>query len=132
MKAAKTVLAEHITAKIADVQHFKSQKRIAQEVGFDSPNFVSMLKTGEARLPIDRVVDLAKSLECDPAELMHLTLNAAFGREVAGEIVELLGGPLTDRERELLRLARVYSGNDVPPLSRIKRRFLREIMKATE
>lgn len=41
------------------------QKDIAKNVGFDAPNMMTMLKQGRTRLPLDKVVPMARALESD-------------------------------------------------------------------
>lgn len=53
----------------------KSQREIAEEVGFLRPNVISMLKTGEMRLPIERVPAFAKATGTDPALLLDTAMN---------------------------------------------------------
>lgn len=109
-------LANFIATRITKIQHFKSQKQVAQEAGFDSVNFVSMLKRGDAKLPIDRVSSFAAAVECDPRELMAITLRAHFGPRVAQEIVDLTGDTLTANERLLVEeMRRLNKGTDPKP-----------------
>lgn len=54
----------------------KTQLQIAEEAGFPTPNVVSMMKTGQLKIPLARVPAIAKSLGIDPLELFHLCLEA--------------------------------------------------------
>lgn len=53
----------------------KSQKEIAREVGFPKPNILSMLKSGETRLPLARAPAMALALGVSPSELVRLCLQ---------------------------------------------------------
>ena len=70
--AKKIKVAEYLTAQI-DICG-KSQKQIAEEVGFPKANVLTMMKHGTTRIPIHRVPALAKSLGVDPAKFMRMVL----------------------------------------------------------
>ncbi len=63
MSKPTSELADFSATRIAKIRHLKSQKQVAQEAGFDSVNFVSMLKRGDAKLPIDRVPSFSAALQ---------------------------------------------------------------------
>lgn len=67
----------------------KSQKQIAEKVGFPKANVLTMLKHGSTRIPINRVPALARSLGVDPARFMRLVLE-----EYSPEILEAIEGSL--------------------------------------
>lgn len=60
-----TDLAAFIAKRVLELRP-KSQIDIAGEAGFVNANVLSMLKSGATKLPLDRVLALAKALECDP------------------------------------------------------------------
>ncbi|MFT4150924.1 MAG: helix-turn-helix transcriptional regulator [Paracoccaceae bacterium] len=78
--------AKLITDRVRDLSHRKSQIEIATEAGFPNANFISFLKSGRNKVPLDRVPSLAKALEVDPALLMRLTLDQAVGVTAAQAI----------------------------------------------
>jgi DNA-binding transcriptional regulator YdaS (Cro superfamily) len=53
----------------------RTHKEIADEVGFENPNVVSMLKTGRTKIPLLRVPALAKAIDVEPKELLALCLR---------------------------------------------------------
>lgn len=71
---ADSDLAVFIAKRVLELRP-KSQIDIAQEAGFQSANFISMLKNGAAKLPLDRVLALATALDCDPKRLFLLALQ---------------------------------------------------------
>lgn len=85
--AKKIKVAEYLTAQI-DICG-KSQKIIAEEVGFPKANILTMMKYGSTKVPIDRVPALAKSLGVDPAKFMRLVLA-----EYQPAILEAIEGSL--------------------------------------
>ena len=52
----------------------KSQREISQELGFSKPNFVSMMKTGESGVPIDRIPDIARVCGVDERQFLVTAL----------------------------------------------------------
>ena len=72
---ANTPATRLIIDRVRDLSHRKSQAEIAAEAGFVNANFVSLLKSGKNKVPLDRVPALARALEVDPAYLMRLALD---------------------------------------------------------
>jgi len=85
-------IAQFIGRRIYELQGTRSQLEIAKAAGFDSPNMLSMLKTGKVKLPLDRVERLARALDCSSAELARLALEQYFDRPT----LELLRGAVSD------------------------------------
>jgi len=83
----KVKVADYLTAQI-DICG-KSQKQIADEVGFPKANVLTMLKHGSTRIPIHRVPALARSLGVNPAKFMRMVLE-----EYQPEILEAIEGSL--------------------------------------
>ena len=54
----------------------KTQREIAQEAGFASQNIISMIKSGDTKVPLSRVPALAKSLGVAPQDLFADCLEA--------------------------------------------------------
>lgn len=54
----------------------KTQREIAHEAGFASQNIISMIKSGDTKVPLNRVPALAKSLGVDPQDLFADCLEA--------------------------------------------------------
>jgi len=70
----------------------KTQKAIALEVGFGLRNVISMMKTGDMKVPIDRAPALARACGADPAAFTRLVL-AEYMPEVLEMVVAELGVP---------------------------------------
>ncbi|MDP1692119.1 MAG: hypothetical protein Q8L49_09270 [Burkholderiaceae bacterium] len=68
-----SLVATYIASAIA--QQKKSQDRIAEEIGFDKPNMITMVKQGKTKLPMDRIEATACSLDVDHYELLDLTIS---------------------------------------------------------
>lgn len=122
-----TRLAKYINKRIDELKGVKTQAEIAAQAGFTNANFLSMLKVGSSKLPIDRVPDLARALDADPAYVLRLTLEQQLGEVAARAVNELLGTPLSKNEREWIDELRVASDNLDPHITRKTRSSLRAI-----
>jgi len=124
---AETRLAKFVAHRIADLHGTKTQAEIAAEAGFLNANVLSMIKSGSTKLALDRVPQLAKALECDPAFLLRLTMEQSLGVTAAKAVGEIFGSPLTANEREWIAEIRDASGDTDPRLTTRSRTKLREI-----
>lgn len=73
---ANMAIADYIAKAIQTSN--KSQKEIAKDAGYQNPNILSMLKQGQSKLALDRVVALARALDQPPEELFRLVLNRIY------------------------------------------------------
>lgn len=112
-----TPAANLLRERIRDLQGKKTQAEIAREAGFINSNFVSLLKSGASKIPLDRVVDLAKAIEVDPALLMRLSLEQSIGPAAAAAVVAVFGTPVTRNETNWLSEIRNASGHTDPSLT---------------
>ncbi len=85
-------VATYVARHLHELEHRKTQKEVAQAAGFTSANFLTMIKNGTTKLPLDRVADLANALECDQGELMRLALRQFHSEEVIRSIERAVGG----------------------------------------
>lgn len=99
-----------IAKRINDLRGVKTQGDIAREAGFINHNFVTMLKSGASKVPLDRVPDLARALDVDPALLMRLAIEQALGVAQARAVIDVFGNPVT--ENELLWIDELRTASD--------------------
>lgn len=123
---AHTDLAAFVTKRTLQLRP-KSQIDIAQEAGFPNPNFVSMLKNGAAKLPLDRVLSLATAMECDPRRLFLLALQQQGYETEQAAIAQIFGTVVTANEMIWLEELRDASGRSDPSLTTRSRTALRAI-----
>jgi transcriptional regulator with XRE-family HTH domain len=98
MNRTHSRLASFVAKRIKDLAGVRSQREIARIAGFTQPNMISMIKTGEAKLPLERVEKLAIALDCDPHRLAQVALEQFYGPEVLRLLRSDLSEP-TDRAR---------------------------------
>jgi hypothetical protein len=93
---AGSALARYLNKRIYELRGVKTQREIALAAGFARPNIISMFKTGETKVPLDRIVPLARALDTDPAHLLRLAMvdqqpelaqviDDVFGRQMASQ-----------------------------------------------
>ncbi len=91
----------------------KTQRQIAQESGFRSPNFLSMVKHGVTKFPLEKVLPMAKSLRVDPAHLMRLALEQYWPRYLH-TIQDIVGLVVSANEKNLILRIRKFTRNADP------------------
>lgn len=106
-----------IAKRVEELAGRKSQRVIASEIGFKNSNMISMLKTGESKLALDRVVATARALEIDPVYLFKLALGQFFSDESHKEILGLMSSAVSENEMRLLKAVREATNNSDPDLS---------------
>ena len=119
--------AKLVADRVRDLSHKKTQAEIAAEAGFANPNFMTFLKNGQNKIPLDRVPSLAKALEVDPAYLMRIALDQSVGATAGKAITDIFGSPSTENERGWLVEIRDASENTDPRLTSRSRAALRGI-----
>lgn len=72
-----------------------------------------MIKTGDAKLPLDRVPALAKALNVDAKHLFRLALDQHYP-EVARVAHEIFGRGVSDNKMILVQKFRELVGDDDP------------------
>ena len=119
---ADTELATFIATRVLQLKP-KPQMDIAKEAGFVSPNVVSMLKSGATKLPLDRVLALAKALECDPRCLFLLAIQQQGYETEQAAIAQIFGKIVTENEAKWIQEIRNASGNTDPNLTALRAIF---------
>lgn len=100
-------VASYLTNEI--MRSRKTQKQIAREAGFPTPNILSMIKTGETKMPLARVPALAQALDIAPQDMLRRCL-AEYEPELLG-VIELAFpmALMSDAEIDLIRALRTIA-----------------------
>ncbi len=103
---SRITVAEFIS-KHLDIQQSmgRTQKQIAEEMGYKMPNMISMFRRNEVKVPIPKVPQLARSLGVDPAFLLRLVLAQHWPEEIEA-IQEIFGAITTKNETALIDIWR--------------------------
>lgn len=114
MAIKKISIAEYISQQIAFCG--KSQKDIAEEMGYTKPNIITMFKQGKTKIPVNKVPAFAKAIGVDQIHMLRLVMNE-YMEDTWGVIELLLGGNLLSAsERSVIDLLRKESeGLDIAP-----------------
>jgi SOS-response transcriptional repressor LexA len=134
MAARKQTVAEYLTARMNAVG--KTNADLARETGYPPQNvsFISMIRNGKAKLPINKVVLFAKALEEDPVFLLRKVLQeySPDTAAVIEEVIESRMGTLTQGERELLDVFRRESAGLPVQLTEAEMKPVREVFKVAQ
>lgn len=104
-----TSVAEFIADRLAESD--KTQRQIAEECGFETPNIITMFKKGTTKVPLNRIGSLAKAIGSDPAHLLRLVMNE-YIPDTWVEIENIMQSTvLTANELELVRAYRRATGD---------------------
>ncbi len=122
-------LAQHVAARIQALSGIKSQKEIAREAGFPNPNILSMIKSGDAKLALDRVPALAKALDTDERHLFLLAFQQPGNETALAALERIIGTVLTKNELSWIEELRDASGRADPPLTARARKTLRGLFE---
>ena len=123
-------LAKFLDRRILELAGKKSQREIAIQAGFRNSNYVSMIKAGSSKLPLDRVPAMAKALEVDPKFLFILALDQTGFETTKAAVGDIFGAVVTDNEVDWLEEIRDASGHSDPRLTNRLRAALRAIFGA--
>lgn len=95
----------------------QSYRDIAVMAGFTKSSIIYSFISGEAKVPIDRVSDLAGALGCDAGHLFLLALEQWFEPESFGRIREMFRLPLSQNELAWLAAIQKASNETDPQLT---------------
>lgn len=86
----------------------RTNEDVAGELGYRSPNMISMWRTGKTRVPLERIPDIARLMKVDVAALLNLWFEQSWGeRSDAKQLMKLFGSRLLhDNELPLMEAVR--------------------------
>lgn len=94
----------------------KTRRHIAEELGYDSRNMISMFRTGDVKVPLAKIPALARALDADPAYLMQLAVQQYWPNE-AEALAVVFGTTVTKNEVKIIELIREITNNEDPALT---------------
>lgn len=107
-----------------------SHRQIAMEMGFDTSDDISMIKTGVTKLPISKIGLFARVFDTDPVELLSMCLQEYFP-ETWESISPFLDTVLTPDELSMVKALRsAVGGPYVMALTAEERKPLNEFLRA--
>jgi transcriptional regulator with XRE-family HTH domain len=81
----------------------KTQREIARDAGFAHPNMLSMIKTGESKVPISRIPALAAALGTDVRAFIEIAMHE-YHPEIWHTLREHYAPLLSEPEEKLVEL----------------------------
>lgn len=112
---AETAMVKFLAKRIDELKPDVTQREIACRLGYRCVNFVSMMKTGAARVPFEKLSALAEILDVDPAHLVRLGLEQYWPEiEV---IARVLPAPVTKNEMAVLQAFRRATNHADPEIT---------------
>lgn len=88
-----------------------TQREIADRAGFKHANIISMLKSGETRVPLNRIPALTQTLGMNEREFLILAIQE-YHPGVHEVLVDILGLPLSEAELGIVTMFRMANLRD--------------------
>ena len=126
-KKSPTIVSTLISAGIEKLAPRRTQRELAEAMGFSTPNMLSMIRTGKAKVPFAKIPVIAAVLDIDPALLLRFHLREQWP-EFEEVVFEIFGGVLTNAEREWIELFGDLGLSNVPK-NAIKRKELTKLLR---
>lgn len=123
-----TPLSRFVQKRFNALPH-KSMRQVSANMGFTALNMVSMIASGESKLPLDRVPSMARELECDPAVLLRLALAQFMGGSSLEAVNEIMGTVVSKNEAEIVEYIREITNESDPELDDALRGKLQKTFK---
>jgi transcriptional regulator with XRE-family HTH domain len=86
-----------------------TQQEVAIKLGYSNPNIITMFKQGTTRVPLDKVVPLARALDLDPGELLREWF-ATYTPDALPHLQDYLGMLLSSAEKSWVQGLRRHVG----------------------
>lgn len=99
-------VAQYLTLLINNSE--KTQRQIAQEIGYTKPNIITMFKQGLTKLPLEKIGPLAKALEIAPDDLFFKVMSEYMPETFEALSPFLCGQMLSKEELQLLDNYRTF------------------------
>lgn len=124
VKPEQINVAEYIKRQMEIVG--KKQTELANDIGFAKPNMLSMIKTGSTKVPMQKIVPLAKALGIDKVFLFR-KIMMEYQPETWTAIEEIFGNNLiTQNEAEIIETVREVSDLDPKIRTEHDRQLIRD------
>ena len=112
--AAPASATARLFSNYVNLSHL-TQKEIAARAGYPRPNIITMFKTGETKIPIEKIPVFAEILGIDPKRFLRVALEE-YDPGVL-KVIEARFGPQVSRnEHEILQEIRKRSNGSDPKL----------------
>lgn len=94
-----------------------TQREIAAKAGYRRANIITMFKTGETKIPIDKIPTFAEILGIDAKRFLRVALEE-YMPPIMYVIEDVLATVLSDNEIEIINELRLITNNGDPKMSK--------------
>lgn len=109
MTTKKTATVAEYLTQLIDLSD-KSQIEIANDLGYEKPNIITMFKQGRTKVPLTKVAPLAKSLGVDPVHMLRVVMHE-YAPDTWEALNDIMGaGMVTKSEQRVLDIVRQVAG----------------------
>ena len=122
----RSKMAQFLDKRIEELEGTITLAEIARKIGFPHANIISMFRTDQAKVPLDKIPALAEVFQVDVAELMRLGLEQ-YWLEPVDAITKMLSRIVTANEFELIQEMRERTKDSDPKLTLHDLRHLPEL-----
>ena len=102
-KKSEKSVAEYLAFHLDNSK--RTQREIAQELGYANSNVVTMFKQGLTKIPVAVAPKMAIAIGVDPGQFLKMVLNE-YMPELLPEIEKHIGGLCSQAELELVKVIR--------------------------
>lgn len=113
---AATTMTKFLSRRLDELKGEKTYAQVARELDYPHSNIISMFKSGETKVPLEKIPALAKALDVDVAHLLRLGLEQHWPGKM-GVITEIFGRIVTDNELALIMEIRERTKNADPKIT---------------
>lgn len=131
ISSGKLTVAQLISRHIDMMSTKRNMREISQRMGFKKPNMLSMIRTGRAAVPFEKIPVIARELEIDPALLLRMHLNEVWPG-FAKVVEDIFGAIVTDSERRWLTFLGELCTAPPPDDPNVKARIVQMLGEARE
>lgn len=96
---------------------------------FADSKFFELILRGEAKLPLDRVEEVADLLDCDKHQLFRMAMHQFYDEKAIALLERMLGVPMTAEEQKWLHVVRSAADGPVAEPSGVARRLVTALVK---
>lgn len=123
---AQSRMARYLGRQIEALKGEVSQREIATKLGYPKSNIISMFKTGEAKVPLDKIPALAEALHVDVGHLMRLGLEQ-YWPDKMDVITKVFSRIVTENEYEIVQCIRKAAHDTDPKASSSQKAELKRL-----
>ena len=112
-------VARYLDLQLQAMASVKNASRVADEAGFPQRNLLSMIRSGQTKLPFERIDGLAKALEINKSHLFRLALKE-YQPAIEALLAETGRQVISQHEQQLLTAWRDATDDSDPSIEQFQ------------